>query len=146
MPSTHTSALSSLYAPARSAVGFGQERPPGRLNALGEFSTTSPRGAAKRPQVGRSWFGGPGWVPRLHPWFRGCPCPTDGVRRERQGRPTVMGPDGLMDDRNGSGHICHLLPNTAFRLTANSKSALKAQEEVVFSQVSLLLHRSVASL
>src|SRR5271165_690768 len=77
---------------------------------------------------------------------RGCPCPTDGVRRERQGRPTVMGPDGLMDDRNGSGHIRHLLPNTAFRLTANSKSALKAQEEVVFSQVSLLLHRSVASL
>jgi hypothetical protein len=57
-----------------------------------------------------------------------------------------MGPADLMDDRNGSGHIRHLLPNAAFPALANSKRALKPQEKIAFSQVSLLRHRAVASL
>jgi hypothetical protein len=57
-----------------------------------------------------------------------------------------MGPAGLMDERNGFGHIRHLLPNAAFRASANSKRTLNPQEKIAFSQVSLPLHRAVASL
>jgi hypothetical protein len=40
-----------------------------------------------------------------------------------------MGPIGLIDDRNGSGHVRHLLASTPFRAPANSKRAIKPQEK-----------------
>ena len=56
MPSTHAPDLSSLYAPARSAVGFGQERPPGRFRTRVDATPASPQGTASG-----SWsdIGGP---------------------------------------------------------------------------------------
>ena len=96
---THGSVVSSLYAPTRSAVGFGLERLPGRrLFPGGNVAGFTPRGR-KRLQ-------GPISVDRLGPpppstVFVGVPRPMDGVRRERAGRAAAgKGSAGLGHDAN----------------------------------------------
>src|SRR5262245_35292230 len=54
-----------VNAPARSAVGFGLERSPGRRRLWGRRSRLHPKESRAIPgpySVDR-------WVPRLHPWF-----------------------------------------------------------------------------
>ena len=142
MPSTHRCAGFLSSTPARSAVGFGLERLPGRRRRNDAGFTPRSRNSAPGPtcSVDR-------WVPRLRPklfvvgWSR-----LDGARRDRgtAGHPIEV--EGLGSDRNGSVRWRHLLPVTAFPRTANPKEALNPQEFRVFLQVFPALHHLVASL
>jgi hypothetical protein len=77
-------AVSSLYAPTRSAVGFGLERLPGRRLFSGwKRRRLHPKGPHAAPG---SDFGGPVGSPAsIHGVCR-CPRPMDGARREGEGR------------------------------------------------------------
>ena len=77
-------AVSSLYAPTRSAVGFGLERLPGRRLFSGwKRRRLHPKGPQAAPG---SDFGGPVGSPASIHGGCWCPRPTDGARRERAGR------------------------------------------------------------
>src|SRR6478672_1506165 len=87
MSFTHGSVVSSLYAPTRSAVGFGLERLPGRPIVSGwKRRRLHPEGPQAAPG---SDVGGPVGSPASIHGVRRCPRPMDGVRREREGRPAA---------------------------------------------------------
>ena len=90
MPSTHAPNLSSLHAPARSAVGFGQERPPGRSSG-GCNSGFTPR---SRMQL-LVRFGGPVGPPPPSTVFVVVLPSRMEIRREREGGPTTSRWAGL---------------------------------------------------
>ena len=99
MRSTHSSVVSSLYAPTRSAVGFGLERLPGRrLFPGGNVVGFTPRGR-KRLQ-------GPISVDRLGPpppstVFVGVPAQRMELGAKGRGRPAAgKGSAGLGHDGN----------------------------------------------
>src|SRR6185369_9189142 len=100
-----------LYAPTRSAVGFGLERLPGRAG-----HGFTPRG---RKRLLVPYISVDRWVPRLHP---GCSSlsrtPTDGVRRGWARRAKRLQVDGLGLNANGSRWARHLLTDSAVRLEA----------------------------
>ena len=124
-------------SPARSAVGFGLERTPGRA---ANTASASPQGAASGPwslSVDR-------WVPRLQLCRCRLPNPTDGARREGSGRAGRLS-TSLGQDRNGSLRSRHLLPTLALLAAANPNSVLNAQEIEAFSQVQTVRNRAVAS-
>src|SRR6476659_11028865 len=87
MSCTHGSVVSSLYAPTRSAVGFGLERLPGRPIVSGwKRRQLPPKGPNAAPG---SDFGGPVGSPASIHGVRRCPRPMDEVRLERKGRPAA---------------------------------------------------------
>ena len=130
---------SSLFvSPARSAVGFGLERLPGRA---ANTPSASPQGAASGPwslSVDR-------WVPRLHQCRCRLPYPMDGARREGSGRAGRFLSTGLGQDLNGSLRSRHLLPPLALLAAANSHGVRNAQGIGAFSQVRTGLNPAVAS-
>src|SRR6478752_7944473 len=83
MSFTHGSVVSALYAPTRSAVGFGLERLPGRPIVSGwKRRRLHPKGPQAAPG---SDVGGPVGSPASIHGVRRCPRPMDGVRREKEG-------------------------------------------------------------
>src|ERR1700693_3810914 len=101
MPSTHVPDLSSLHAPARSAVGFGQERPPGRFRTRVDATPASPKETAC---VSRSNIGGPvGPPPPSTVSSLSFPHGWRSARKER--RANRIGVGWLADDRKRLRHF-----------------------------------------